>query len=1117
MEKKRSIHLLLLLGALFMVEIIAAQSGLSLEENFKTPPSESKPRTWFHAMSGNMSEVGLTKDLEAIADAGIGGIILFNVTHSIPKGDVIFNSPEHIRLIGHAAAECERLGLSFGIHNCDGWTSSGGPWVTPEHSMKQMVFTETVVEGGKVDISLEMPSRRGDYYKDIAVVAYPALPSEIVDAQEKPKIYASDSNFDTDLITDGKIDKRTTLEAKNGQTASITFEYQKPFTLRSLYANFEKRIADRGKVVLKISDNGVDFQSQGDLKLLRMGKKEHGIDMTFSALTARFFKIESEITLELSEVDLSATVRFDNALARTSLFKIENHRLPDLAEVQSDMIINKKDMIDLSGAMDEKGNLVAELPKGKWSIMRFGYTIMGAVNSPASEEGRGWEVDKMSRESFKTFYDGYVKNVIDVSKPVAPKALQYIEIDSYEVGGQNWTKDYEKMFIEQLGYDILDYLPLYAGRYIEDAETTERILWDVRNFNSKLMTDNYFDYFTELCHNDGLISYVEPYSFNASFNELDASKKVDIPMGEFWMHQRYQTETAVSGARIYGKNIVSAESFSARPEVNWQGHPGTLKLTGDKAWTYGINEFMFHRFAHQANTKVEPGMTMSQWGSHIDRTQTWWDNAGKAWFKYLARGQYLLRQGIPVSNLLVYVGDGSPNSTLARQSIRPSLPNHTNFDCINTDALVNRIMPKNKKLVLPNGIEYRALHLTNVKEMRLVTLRKISELANAGIVIVGPKPSTLGGFNHADTDFEEFDRLIELIWSKPTTYTSGEWDAIFKENNIPIDLVIEKGEDISYIHRKTAHEDIYFFYNPDSIQRTYMATFNVTDKIPEFWNQMTGETKKLAAFEHSNKKTQVAVTLPPNGSGFIVFRESATGTPHVDPQNVSNSHQFYLTDTNDLVAEISENGRYRIKLSNGAIDTLDMTNLPDPVQIKNDWEVTFPAIKAKERTFNFPSLIDWTAHDNEGVKYYSGTAIYKSDFDLSGEYQDENHKLILDLGNVNVAARIILNGKDLGVLWISPYHMDVSTAVQEGKNTLQIEVTNQWTNRLIGDENYPDVSDYQLSMEKMPKWYTNNEPANLGGRSTFTTYPFYEKGDNLLPAGLIGPVHIQVRRLNYFN
>lgn len=1084
----------------------------SLELNFKNPPESARPRTWMHVMSGNMSKEGLTKDIEAMHEAGIGGLILFNITHFIPKGKVKFNSPEHIEMTAHAAAECERLGMSFGIHNCDGWRNSGGPWVTPEHSMKQVVHSEITIDGGTIEVQLPQPAARKDFYEDVAVIAYPALDSEVDDASIKPILTSSDPNCKLDLVNDGKADLITKLTGSVEKRAWIQFDYGQPKTIRSVYIDLNKRIADKGRTWLQTSNDGISFETARELKILRLGKMENGFDDVFEPITARYFRVETEVDFDLMEMNLSNTQRLENMLARTSLFQREDAQIKALKQPNASMIIKKEDLLDLSKDLNASGKLTTQLPAGKWTIMRFGYTSTGATNGPASKEGTGLEADKMSKESFKIFYEGYVRNVINATKKVAPNALQYIEIDSYEVGGQNWTKGFEQYFKEKYGYDLLTFLPLYAGRFIESAEASDDVLWDIRNLNSDLIAENYFGYFNELCHEDGLISYAEPYSFNGPFNEIDAGSKVDVPMGEFWMHQRYQTETAVSSARMYGKPIISAEAFSAQPNVNWKSHPGYMKLSGDIAWTLGINEFMFHRYAHQANTHVKPGMTMSQWGSHIDRTQTWWDNAGKAWFKYLARGQYLLRQGIPVSDLLVFVGDGSPNSVVKRSSFKPAIPNKLNFDCVNVDALLNRISVEDQQMVLPEGLSYRALLLHNSKKISLPVLRKINALAEKGIVIIGKKPNEIGGYNVSESDRVEFTEMVNTIWSKASTYSDNNWETIYQENNFPIDLDIAGGDQINYIHRTSDTEDIYFFYNPDSTAQTYLATFNITGKIPELWDPMTGEITKIAAFEQVDEQTKVAIPLTGLASTFVVFRQSSRSVKSIEPASVLANPGIRLTLSQDNLPEltIAKNGTYDLSFTDGTAIKQSVENLPPPIDLIDSWELTFPDLKSTQKTIAFPKLIDWAKHENEEIKYYSGTANYGTTFQVEKGTLAEDRKFTLDLGQVAIAARVTLNGQDLGVAWMSPHTVDISSALKEGENQLKIEVTNQWTNRLIGDENYPNEAGFHREMENMPEWYTNNEPAPLQERSTFTAFPFYNKGDDLLPAGLLGPVKIEI-------
>lgn len=1068
-----------------------------------------------HSMSGNMSKEGMTKDLEAIADVGIGGVLMFNVTHAIPNGKVRFNSPEHIEILKHAAAECERLNLSFGIHNCDGWTSSGGPWVTPENSMKQVVFNETVSQGGgKITMQLPIPAARKGFYKDIAVIAYPSLESEIADANAKPKVTASDPDFDIQLATDGKSDIKTSITPINKKPAWVQFDFGKPFTVRSIYMAYEKTIGDNGAVLLLTSNDGIHFTEATELKNQRLGKKEHSFDDCFEGFTARYFRLQTTVKMDVREIKLSNTEHFVNSLARVSMFKIEDNRLAPLETPDKKSVVQKSDIIDLTKDFNPDGSLNTTLPKGNWTIMRFGYTITEAVNGPGSKEGTGLEIDKMDKKALDLHFNAYVANVLSATKEVAPNALQYVEIDSYEVGSQNWTKGYQNLFKEKYKYDLISFLPLYAGRYIDNAQITEAVLWDIRNFNSFLITENYFNHFTELCHQNGLISYVEPYSFNASFNELDAAKNVDIPMGEFWMHQRFQTETAVSGARIYGKNIVSSESFSAQPQINWKGHPGSMKLTGDIAWTLGINEFMFHRFAHQANTHVMPGMTMSQWGSHIDRTQTWWNNAGKAWFTYLSRGQFLLRQGVPVSNLVVFIGDGSPNSIIKKNAFKPAIPNNVNYDCINADALIHRLSVKNGKLTLPNGIQYDALALYNSETLSLPTLRKISELANQGAVIIGKKAKHLGGYDINQSDTVLFNQMSQSIWSKKTTFAQFNWEKIFAEQNIKTDLSIQNHSNISYIHRKTESEDIYFFYNPDSIENTFNCTFNISGKIPEQWDAVTGSTQKLAQFTLGDDQTIIPITLDAQGSAFIVFREAIKNTKFVTSQQfASEKPQITFGKENKLKMKVSSNGNYTIDFNTGDKKEIAVTGLPEPIALTNAWQVSFSKYYGIDTTIVLNNLEDWTENANFNIKHYSGTATYKTDFEIKKDGLEKDNRIAIDLGKVCIAARVFVNGSEVAVLWKTPYKTDITNFVKEGSNTLSIELTNLWTNRLIGDESFTDKSGYSLQKDEMPEWYTNNLPAPPSKRLTFCTYPFYKATDSLLPSGLLGPVQLQISKI----
>jgi hypothetical protein len=511
---------------------------------------------------------------------------------------------------------------------------------------------------------------------------------------------------------------------------------------------------------------------------------------------------------------------------------------------------------------------------------------------------------------------------------------------------------------------------------------------------------------------------------------------------------------------------------------------------------------MFHRFTHQANTHVKPGMTMNRWGFHFDRTQTWWENAGAAWFKYMARGQYLLREGVPVSDLLVFVGEGSPNSVYLRNDFDPELPAGINFDCVNTDVLLNRIEARDGRLVLPEGTSYRALVLKNCENISLSTLQRIHDLSSSGIPIIGLMPENLLGYRISKEDVPLFHRLRDEVWSRPSTYAHFNWDEIFKEIDLTPDLQIDGRSDINYMHRKSGKTDIYFIYNPDSVDQQLECSFRIENKIPELWDPMTGKIMKSGQFAHDDKTTKVWINLEAEESMFVVFRESARGISSVTDIDQLKDGEYFLNEENELIKE---------------------TRSDNPPQILDGpWEVEFLAEHGYEGFHVIDELIDWTSGELDDIKFYSGTAIYRKNFAFSNKNTEHEDRYILDLGDVKIVAEVRLNQKSIGVSWMPPFLVDITEALKAGENQLEIRLTNQWSNKLIGDERFPpSYSGYKLEGNfpkgKMMDWYVSNEPLPPGQRTTFCTAPFYTADDELMPSGLLGPVRIVEQKITKLN
>lgn len=1066
---------ILILFLIFLCGACAKESNkeeILSEAAFVNPPHWAKPRTWMHVMSGNMTKEGMTKDLESIKDVGIGGILLFDVAQGIPYGPIEYNSAEHHELLKHTASECERLGLSFGFHNCAGWSASGGPWIKPEESMKMLVYSQQVIDGGNVNLTLLQPTKRENFYRDIAVLAYPALETEICDASLTPVISSSDKNLNCNIISDNRIDECTTLEKVKSEEAFVLFDYEIETAISSVYVvTRTSTMKPLKKAALWVSDNGKDYTKILDLNKIRTGKFEWCFLDSFKPVSGRYFKIMFEGSVDLKEIKLSATALTDDFLNKNCMGRKDGGSLEYTRIISDKMVINKKSVVDLTSSLSESGVLKTKLPKGKWTILRFGYTSTGAFNHPASDSGRGLECDKFSKKAVLTHFTSFSQKVIDNVKNIAPNALQYIEIDSYEMGGQNWTDNFESIFKNKKGYDIIPFLPLLVGKYMDDIRTIENVMSDFRDVCCDLMKENYFEYFVKLCHDNGLQCYVEPYGFGP-FNGLEVGGVCDIPMGEFWMNRPVSiVRSSVSSAHIYGKNVVSAESFTSQAPINWKGHPAMAKPSGDRMWKEGVNEFMFHRFAHQANTHVRPGMTMNRFGFHFDRTQTWWNNAGKDWFKYMARGSYLLRLGVPVVDVLEFVGDNSPTSVTEGD--------YYGFksDAVNSDVLINRIKVENGRMILPEGNSYRILSLQNTKTMKIETLRRICELAEEGVPVIGELPEKISGYVESVTSNNQMHELIRRIKNCTNYYEAESFFELIEREGIEHDFYLCNPQNVKmgFAHRRMSDgSEIYFISNPEDISHRFVCDFRVSGKIPELWKPMDGSINDADIYKMNDKKhTSVTIDLDAYESVFVIFRKNTT---------VRESNVIYKTDSL---------GQYNLN---------------------NDWKVSFND-SVNKFLADFKRLDDWRFSADDNIRYYSGTAVYKRKIEVDDAILKKSNQAILDLGDVYICAEVFVNGKRVAIKWMYPFKIDIYPYLQDGENHLEIHITNQWTNRLIGDERYQKQDGgYKLDAffpeHNMPDWYVLNKPMPSGPRITFCTGQFYKDGDSLLPAGMVGPVNL---------
>jgi len=1072
---------------------VSTASADPLETGFLNPPDSAKPQTWWHWMNGNITQAGITADLEAMKQIGLGGATIVNVDCGIPNGPVKFMSPEWRDDFKFAVAEAHRLGLELCVENCAGWSSSGGPWNTATNAMQHVTTSEVRVTGPtNFAALLPQPPTKLGFYREIAVLAYPVSP--------------------VPLLTIKNLGRKTVMKIGGGVGQADA-----------------------------LSDPDANFNPSG--------------------------------------------------------------------------AVPRQAMIDLTSKLMANGQLNWHVPAGNWVILRIGYTPTGVNNHPAAFGGEGLECDKFSQAALDAHWAGFMQKILNDIGPLAGKGLNSSLIDSYEVGGQNWTKNFRAEFQKRRGYDPLKFLPSFTGLVVDNPAVSERFLWDLRRTIADLFAENYFGHFAELCHQHGLLNAVEPYT--GPFESIQSGAPADVVMGEFWSGSQghASVKLAASIAHIYGKTIVGAESFTAAPGPHsgrWQEDPYSLKTLGDLVYCQGLNRYIFHRYALQPWTNAWPGMTMGQWGFHFERTETWW-HQGQAWIDYISHCQFLLQQGRAGADAAYFTGESAP---VEMRQGNPALPAGYDYDAVNADVLRHATV-KNGRLTLASGANYAVLILPPQDvNMTPQTLRRIRELVRAGATVVGPRPQ----YSPSLTDYPKCDVLVKKIadelWANcdgtsVQVHADGKgrvvWGKslteVFAAQNLQPDFEFTNalaGAKLVYTHRIAGAAEIYFVSNQRRQFDSVDCTFRVRGKIPELWHPDTGVIEPAPVWSEQDGRTTVKLNFEPAGSVFVIFRHVADNADHVVAASgnftsdhsvgpkLEIQHASYITagGTNgmDVTAKLSglvshghlvvvarndvfgddpatnqvkelrvdytldgqpghtvtkenetlalpatlalgqppawelsaavgkpivktwSDGNVVLAMAHGSIFHAGAANLPPPQEISGAWTLNFPPNWGAPPSVTLAQLMSWTEYPDKGVNYFSGTASYEKVIDISAERLQPGRELWLDLGTVKNFARVSLNGQDFGVLWKPPFRVNITAAAKPGANQLVVKVTNLWPNRLIGDEQLPpDVEWHGKQLKEWPQWFLDGKPSPTG-RLTFTTWHHWSKNSPLLESGLLGPV-----------
>lgn len=900
------------------------------EENFEHPPVSYHPQVLWFWMNGNITREGITLDLEAMKQAGIGGVINFDVGTGIPKGPVNYLSEAWLQLKEHAIKECDRLGLEFIMHNCPGWSSSGGPWITPELAMQKITWSETYIAGGQsINIDLPKPANRLNYYQDIAVIAYPSLDGE--ELLQTVKASSRTGPVDTAMLT-GKDPQGVIVEPAQNENAWLQFQFAQAYEAR-LISFFISAIAtdttinkpiDFGEptsIVLEASDDGIQFRTVVRINTgleteLLLGDKFIVFDIPVTK--AKYFRLSSTQTRRYKQVQFSGITRLKNWMEKanyrgrnymhvadaSTIETINQQAVPDGSVIKHDAVLN-------IAAFVNDGLLSWDAPPGNWTILRIGFTPTGALNKAAPDTGIGLECDKYNPAAIEFHFNNMMKGLLPAIQPLAAKGKLGLEIDSYEAGAQNWTPGFEQTFENRWKYKIDTYLPILAGgRIVNSVDTTERFLWELRRIQADMIAENYYGRFRELCHQHGITTYIEPYDMGP-MEEMQIGSRADINICEFWngISSVTPVKTPVlrtpklssSIAHINGQKITGAEAYTAEPDSGrWQEYPFAMKGLGDKIFTKGVNRMLIHRFAHQPHPTAAPGMTMGPWGIHFDRTNTWFKQS-KAWCGYVARCQYMLQQGRFVANLLYFAGeDANMYTKTLPENLNPRPPEGYDYDMINAEAIFKQVKIVHNEIVLADGMTYKVFVFQDYKIATLALLQKLKELVLQGMILIGEKPEQAAGFNSD----KEFNKIVKELWDDSDNKTGKKFGngrifsgqsltSILQQLNIKpgFEYTSRSGDaPVLYIHLKTEQEDIFFISNQRRSYEELVCTFSVQNKQPELWDPVTGKAAPLPFCELTGDRVSLPVNLNPYGSVFVVFRKPA-----------ASKRLHLLTKDNDIV------------------------------------------------------------------------------------------------------------------------------------------------------------------------------------------------------------------------
>ncbi|MDR1762732.1 MAG: glycoside hydrolase family 2 [Dysgonamonadaceae bacterium] len=1060
--------------ALIILSLVACHTDKQnmLETGFENPPDSIRVGCYWYWIDKTITKEGVIADLQAMKQAGITRAFI-----GMTGGgeNLEFMSDEWWNLIHATLKTASELDIEIGMFNCPGWSQSGGPWIKSNQAMRYLAAVEKRITGPahfseKIPITQkDIPSIEGldwsnesyqskpEDFQDVKVLAFP------IDGAVLQNLFKTKN---AEVI----VSKNIQVSVKNSEIryqlpenkeSSITLKLPSEQPAQSLKIFVSGKIktdvelqALKNEQFITIDTFTLDHSVDG---LVRGFIPNSPVVAAFPETVSREFRLvfrnaeEKGFLTGFSLMQMPVVERYPEK----TMAKMFNSFAPpwdaymwSFQTADTTYSVNTKDVIDISDKLASDGTLTWDVPPGEWVVLRTGMLPTGLQNSPSPVGAMGLEVDKMSGQLAEYHFDSYIGKILERIPPEDRRTFRVVVLDSYEKGGQNFTDNFIEIFKQTYGYDPTVWLPSYYGYPVGSPALSNRFLWDIRRMLADRMAHEYIGTIRRKSNENGLVTWLENYGtwgFAGEF--LNYGGQSDEVGGEFWLGNylgEVEIRCAASCAHTYGKQVVWAESFTGSGP-HYTVYPAEIKQKGDWAMAQGVNGFMLHVNIQQQADSVFPGVD-AWYNVEFNRKNTWFSQLD-LFTTYLRRCSYMLRQGRNVADIAYYIGEDAPKMDGITE---PKPLEGYRYDFINAEVLMNYAKVKNGKLTLPSGNQYRVLVLPPQSTMRPQILEKIVQLAENGLIVIGTPPE----FSPSLQDYPDADKKVKelAVRLSKKIYYKVAMDSVFHKLRLYPDFYSYSITPVLFTHRKTADADIYFLTNQSDKKSDFQAQFRVSGLQPELWNPVSGEIRDLPVYANFRHSTTVPLSLEPSESVFIVFRKKGM-----------NPNQKWAKD---FLPSIKENFP--------DYQTVKEINAPWTVHFQSD-----PIHRGPSKAVVFDTLQDWSKSAVQGIKYYSGTAVYDNIFKLEGA--DKYKKLQLEFDGIGVMAKVKINGQYAGGVWAPPYRLDITQFVKENENLLEIEVVNTWGNRIIGDLNLP-VSERRLDIHQGPYKDSPLQPSGLMGK-----------------------------------